>query len=36
MLSKTGNPTMDNLAAILRVVRKELSVQIKAHTVKAA
>lgn len=36
MLSKSGNPTMDNLAAILRVVRKKLRVEIQAHTVKAA
>jgi len=36
MLSKQGNPTMDNLAAILRVVRKRLGVEIQAHTVEAA
>jgi len=36
MLSKNGNPTMDNLAAILRVVRKKLKVEIQAHSVKAA
>ncbi len=36
MLSKQGNPTMDNLAAILRVVRKKLGVEIQAHTVEAA
>jgi DNA-binding phage protein len=35
MLSKTGNPTMDNLAAILRVVRKKLGVDITAHSVAA-
>ena len=36
MLSKNGNPTMDNLAAILSVVRKKLGVKIQAHTVEAA
>ena len=36
MLSKTGNPTMDNLAAILGVLRKRLGVDLQAHTVKAA
>ena len=36
MLSKSGNPTMDNLAAILKVLRKKLRVEIQAHTVKAA
>jgi DNA-binding phage protein len=36
MLSKNGNPTMDNLAAILGVVRKNLGVKIQAHTVEAA
>ena len=36
MLSKNGNPTMDNLAAILSVVRKKLGVEIQAHTVEAA
>lgn len=35
MLSKSGNPTMDNLASILDVVRKELGVQIKARSVAA-
>jgi DNA-binding phage protein len=35
MLSKGGNPTMDNLAAILDVVRKELGVEIKARSVAA-
>src|SRR5438477_13012365 len=28
MLSKNGNPTMDNLAAILRAVRKKLGVEL--------
>jgi len=36
MLSKNGNPTMDNLAAILGVIRKQLGVQIQAHAVEAA
>lgn len=36
MLSKSGNPTMDNLAAILNVVRKKLGVEIQARTVEAA
>ncbi|VVM06997.1 hypothetical protein MAMT_01496 [Methylacidimicrobium tartarophylax] len=35
MLSKSGNPTMDNLAVILGVVRKKLGVEIKAHAVEA-
>ncbi len=36
MLSKNGNPTMDNLAAILGVVRNRLGVEIQARTVAAA
>jgi hypothetical protein len=36
MLSKNGNPTMDNLAAILGVVRKKLGVALQARTVRAA
>ncbi len=36
MLSKTGNPTMNNLAAILGVVRRKLSVDIEVHAVEAA
>jgi DNA-binding phage protein len=36
MLSTKGNPSMDNLAAILGVVRKTLGVDIEAHTVEAA
>ena len=36
MLSKSGNPTMDNLAAILGVLRKKLRVDIQAHTIRAA
>jgi DNA-binding phage protein len=35
MLSRQGNPTMDNLAAIFGVVCRQLGVQIEAHT-KAA
>lgn len=36
MLSKAGNPTMDNLAVILGVLSKKLGVEIRAHTVEAA
>lgn len=36
MLSTNGNPGMDNLAAIFDALRKELGVDLKAHTVKAA
>lgn len=36
MLSQSGNPTMDNLAAILNVVRRRLGVEIRAHTIEAA
>lgn len=36
MLSKNGNPTMDNLAAILGIVRKKLGVELQARTVRAA
>lgn len=36
MLSKNGNPTMDNLAAILGVVRKRLGVELQARTVQTA
>jgi DNA-binding phage protein len=36
MLSKNGSPTMDNLAAILSVVRKKLGVEIQAHAVEPA
>jgi DNA-binding phage protein len=36
MLSKSGNPTMDNLAAILGVLRKRLGVEMQARAVKAA
>src|SRR5688572_13732813 len=36
MLSKHGNPTMDNLAAILGVVRKRLGVELQARTIEAA
>lgn len=36
MLSKQGNPTMDNLAAILSAVRRRLRVDLQARTIKAA
>jgi DNA-binding phage protein len=36
MLSARGNPSMDNLSAIFRVVRKKLGVDLKAHAVEAA
>ncbi len=36
MLSRNGNPTMDNLAAILSIVRKKLGVALQARTVRAA
>jgi DNA-binding phage protein len=36
MLSKGGNPTMDNLAAVVGAVRKALGVEIQAHAVEAA
>src|SRR5690348_3139333 len=36
MLSEKGNPSMDNLAAILRAVRKELGVDLEARAVEAA
>jgi DNA-binding phage protein len=36
MLSKHGNPTMDNLAAVLGVVRSDLGVEIEARSVTAA
>jgi DNA-binding phage protein len=36
MLSKNGNSTMDNLAAILGVVRRKLGVERQARTVEAA
>jgi DNA-binding phage protein len=36
MLSTKGNPSMDNLAAIISVLRKELRVDLEAHTVEAA
>jgi DNA-binding phage protein len=36
MLSADGNPSMDNLAAILSAVRRKLKVEIKSQTVKAA
>jgi DNA-binding phage protein len=36
MLSKHGNPSMDNLAAIFDAVRQRLKVELKAQAVKAA
>jgi len=36
MLSTKGNPSMDNLAAILNAVRKRLRVTLRARTVDAA
>lgn len=36
MLTEKGNPSMDNLAAILRVIQMNLGVQIQTHTVKRA
>jgi DNA-binding phage protein len=33
MLSPTGNPSMDNLAAIFRAVRERLQVSLSAHSV---
>jgi DNA-binding phage protein len=35
MLSKKGNPSVDNLAAIFDVVRKRLGVNLQAQTVEA-
>jgi DNA-binding phage protein len=34
MLTKTGNPSMDNLAAIFSVIQKNLGVRIKAQAMK--
>jgi DNA-binding phage protein len=36
MLSTEGNPSMDDLAAIVGAVRKKLGVGLEAHTVEAA
>lgn len=36
MLSRSGNPSIDNLAAIFDAVRQRLKVGLKAQTVKAA
>ena len=36
MLSRQGNPTMDNLAAILGALRRRLGVDLEARTVEAA
>lgn len=35
MLSPTGNPSMDNLAAIFRAMRERLQVNLFAHSVAA-
>ena len=35
MLSPTGNPSMDNLAAIFRAVRDKLQVSLQAYSVAA-
>jgi DNA-binding phage protein len=36
MLSKNGNPSMDNLAAIFDAVRQRLKVGLRAQTIRAA
>jgi DNA-binding phage protein len=36
MLSDKGNPSMDNIAAIFKAVRKKLGVAFEAHAVEAA
>jgi DNA-binding phage protein len=36
MLSRTGNPSMDNLAGIFDAIRQRMKVDLKAQTVKAA
>jgi DNA-binding phage protein len=36
MLSEKGNPSMDNLAAIFRTIRKKLGVDLEARAVEAA
>ena len=35
MLSVSGNPSMDNLAAIFAVIRSNLGVKIEVHAVPA-
>jgi len=35
MLSSTGNPSMDNLAAIFQAIRERLNVNLEAHSVAA-
>ncbi len=35
MLSRTGNPSMDNLAAIFHAIRERLNVNLEAHSVAA-
>jgi len=36
VLSQQGNPTMDNLAAILNVIRRKLHVDLQTRTIRAA
>jgi DNA-binding phage protein len=36
MLSENGNPSMDNLAAVFRAIRKKFGVDLEAHAVEAA
>jgi DNA-binding phage protein len=36
MLSKQGNPSMDNLAAVFDILRKTLGVELEAHAIEAA
>ena len=36
MLSRHGNPSMDNLAVIFDAVRQRMKVELRAQTVKAA
>jgi DNA-binding phage protein len=36
MLSKRGNPSMDNLATIFDILRRKLGVELEAHTIEAA
>jgi len=36
MLSASGNPSMDNLAAIFAVIRSKLGVNIQVHAISAA
>jgi DNA-binding phage protein len=36
MLSQQGNPTMDNLASILSIIRRKVRVELQTRTIKAA